>query len=1233
MADMDASINLTLNDNASAQIASLVQQFANLSGNAMPAAKAGMAEVEGASEGAGEGLRHTAESGNVLSEALEQLGTHTRTVSMGLGAMGLGAQEATEKVLGLTEALVAMSSAVPGMLAVAGALTVIAGGVNFMVDAVKDASAMQSYMATLGAAVEAQGGNWEENKEQVEQWLTTVSEASGVLRADLVPALNMLVTAGNSVHDSEVIEQAAIDLSIAKHMSLRDATNMLIQAEDGHDTRLVRLVGSVQKVVDAHGNYQQVLNAVVKATQDSVTENDSLEMAHNRLKVQIEAVSEALGDLLIPFLTQMEYELIGAIKNAELFGDIFTTVFHAVTADIEAGTKALGMFGQAMELVLKGNLAGASQSFESGANAFTSGTKSGNDAAAAAFQKWANAPEAGDQGRQSTAKAVSQFEQLNSQLDNPNGFAKATPQKGTAYDPSDAMDAEKPTDVDALTKAHQALAAAEQDQTNAQLALNASVDASLDSAQADIKTQDDAFLGYVKNLAAINSLKSAITENQQAVEEDRNSYNLVNAAYQEATQKLEALQASLKGHTQLTQADKEAVKDAENAQKEAADALDTVDKTLKDSTNTLLQHEAQLGKDTDAVNKYIDAQQKLASSLLDTQEKDNAKLQNDIATHGKSEDETLAYYTKLYQIARDAEQQDYAAHGSYDASLVQQANNAYSQMIDSEIEHYNKDYDTVKAALDKITKLQQDALNTQIQDEQKAQQQAENDIDTALNAVLTKTNNFAEAWKSLWKTITENYIKQWEQMLFPTNGTGTNSTLGGISSLFGISSSPTNSQQSQSQVQLTNATQALVKAQTQLNTDFPNLTNNVQSNTSALNQANSNVPALNTTMQTNTQGLTNNTAALTQLTQAIKSGQSSGSGSGSDSNSQGATGTPINLAGVGGQPVSAASPLAAAATNSSSNSTGPIVAGSGGSDYTPLAGFTGANPNTNNGGSPVNLSSIAGLPISASSALGKAASGAAIGTTIANLDGGDSTNASILGAIGGLFGPVGSVAGGVLGSLIGPHWGPATNYPDRSDTENYGTNLANWQGSNDNEVNGTEFNAEQQYNTTDGNLSLAQQLEQWQAQNANNVSNLTQAQQAMYQQISQLDNGNPSANLNITAEHNGVFYFADGQQMSVTDIENLESQYQAIGSSGALPTGPSYTVTRMGPNYNASNISGWSGSSADSTVTQTGNQIVVNINAPNIYGSNGINQFAQQISNLITLNNTTGAQASNNLVY
>jgi len=229
-----------------------------------------------------------------------------------------------------------------------------------------------------------------------------------------------------------------------------------------------------------------------------------------------------------------------------------------------------------------------------------------------------------------------------------------------------------------------------------------------------------------------------------------------------------------------------------------------------------------------------------------------------------------------------------------------------------------------------------------------------------------------------------------------------------------------------------------------------------------------------------------------------------------------------------------------------------------------------------------------------------AAGGAFIGGAIGNLEGAGTgaqqthaENGAIGGAIGAsaallLAGPAGwaaiaamalggAVLGGILGGAIGPHWGPATNYPDRSDTQHYGqfvSDINGWSGT----FNGTTINPDKQYDTSAGGQSLASQLVAWE-NNTSATANLTDAQKATVEQLKALGN-----NISIANEKDGMFTLGDGTKISVTDYENLVSQVQNIrnGQAGTVGASPTFYASRTYPDFNLA------------TVTDANGNVVIN---------------------------------------
>jgi hypothetical protein len=323
---------------------------------------------------------------------------------------------------------------------------------------------------------------------------------------------------------------------------------------------------------------------------------------------------------------------------------------------------------------------------------------------------------------------------------------------------------------------------------------------------------------------------------------------------------------------------------------------------------------------------------------------------------------------------------------------------------------------------------------------------------------------------------------------------------------------------------------------------------------------------------------------------------------GGTSVSQNGTPMSVNVQQVDGQQVStAASP--SGSTGISGGGIGSV--GTASSFMNSTAGLSSALKGFSSGGSAGSASGIAGLlqsleggggTDSGLSQLGMVGAGSGILSSIGRSVGGG-VGGGVFGALGAgiglnmllgggagltgtgglfammaanplLFGGV-MLAAGVLGSgIIGPHWGPSSNYPDRSDTQQYGQFYANYNGYNIN-ANGTLFNPSSQYATDLGNQSEWQQVEQW-LNNPQSLANMSgTALNQMLALKAMFDSGN--GDMQITGEKNGVFSFANGSTDSVSSFMSLMNQAAGyMGSNQSVAPIMSFNAMGAGANYMAS---------------------------------------------------------------
>lgn len=208
-------------------------------------------------------------------------------------------------------------------------------------------------------------------------------------------------------------------------------------------------------------------------------------------------------------------------------------------------------------------------------------------------------------------------------------------------------------------------------------------------------------------------------------------------------------------------------------------------------------------------------------------------------------------------------------------------------------------------------------------------------------------------------------------------------------------------------------------------------------------------------------------------------------------------------------------------------------------------------------GSALTFSAIA-------SAISGAFEGIALGQTFAKAFGTDSPVwGEALGAAGGIVGgllggsllaglglgmaagPIGALAGAAIGALIGgmigPHWGPASNYPDRSDPAvgrwDYRTFVADYTG-HSGSFDGHTVAPQGPFNAAAGGTPMTFMLEQW--LRGANFKALPAALQGVYTQLKAL--GGSRADLGIKSEYNGIFTLNSGAHVAVQTFMQLINQ-------------------------------------------------------------------------------------------
>ncbi len=1092
-----------------------------------------------------------------LAAGLREIEGHSIVAARALQVFHLEAEAGAVKVGALAEVLEGLGKAALPLLAIGAAIAVVTVGFAFLKDSVKEASEMQTQMRRISTAVEDNGESWDHAREKVEAFLSSEARFTGFSQGELRSAFNTIIEAGHSTADAYQIMTVAEDTARARGMDVEEVTQRIIQAEAGRALGLAQLDPRLKDAIKNHADLDTILTQLANdmrgqaegATNDFGTSVGRLNVAWGEFK-------EDVGTWLLPWLTDV-------VKDLTHLVDTLHNVTTAIGDATGAGDRAKA-YKDAQRGVLTQDDFTSNLPLHDGYDVFGPlgwTTRAIVNLGGADHKAHANENQAryiAEQRRKSIHAHGIHLDRDPTVGNSKGGGSEFDPSYTDAKVKSDDRTVKSQHVLDAALKSRKD---AERDAAEAvKLAVTAQDEYNAKLAEAKLKTDD-----AVKSVADLTHQRTA----------EENEIRSLTAA--QTAQKVALDQASAAQHafgeahkgSALSKGETAEWRDLSRNVTETKKAYDATTSTLRTVTN-------EYHKNGEAIRQAKVDTQALAAFEADfeRQKQADAVKNSDLVTSAygtyKQGAEAEAKYwqdkvaaavrggaamTKEYIAAQDAQtaievrgiqqRRDLQIQqidirdqeAMYAKSLSEQV--AYLQERLAYLKQFGEQYAGQEFAIQqKIATLQEQEYQKRIDDAKAALDKIQAYETSFIDNVLLKHLSLRDAFKSVFNGILADYLKTLEQMALAPDGILGKSNPA-LLKMFGMDGGAT--------------ADPVAAARNAAETKATAITT---ARTAVEDRA--------------TQATTGAATALDRLTTAAQHAASAvgsghgGGGGGLDSifgAFNASTGSGVNV-----------SPGAIAA----GNATGP--------SFDPLAGFNMGNLTP----ADVNVSSVGGTAIpggaalptdtksiggstSAAKAFGGAMQGLMIAQMVNGITGGNSTWGSVGGAVGGaFFGPVGAAVGAAIGGQFGPHWGPASNYPDRAPDggASYGQFGADWQGSNGFGSNGTNYNAQAQYNYSMGGQGLDKTMEQW----ANSAAATTDSQKALQKQIIALEGGNPNADLGVKNLHNGVWTLDNGSTISVADAQAMAAAYQA--NVGTNPMASSvFQLTRTMPDMNIGHLS------------------------------------------------------------
>lgn len=204
------------------------------------------------------------------------------------------------------------------------------------ISAAKDAAADATAQAKLAFALRKNAGASKEAIAGTEQWISSMSRATGVADDQLRPALATLVRSTGDVQKSQSALKLAMDISAATGKPLEAISNALAKGYAGQTTAIGRLVPGISKAALASGDMTKITAELNKKVGGEAA--NAAKTAEGQYKILVNNFAEAkeeLGTGLLPILSKVAVKLADGAVFVQKHSKA-TKILIGVTAGLAA---------------------------------------------------------------------------------------------------------------------------------------------------------------------------------------------------------------------------------------------------------------------------------------------------------------------------------------------------------------------------------------------------------------------------------------------------------------------------------------------------------------------------------------------------------------------------------------------------------------------------------------------------------------------------------------------------------------------------------------------------------------------------------------------------------------------------------------------------------------------------------------------------------------------------------
>jgi hypothetical protein len=207
----------------------------------------------------------------------------------------------------------------------------LVGVAAFAVKAGKAAAEDAQSQALLAKALQNSTGASTDQIAATEDWISSMSAATGVADDELRPALATLARASGDTEKAQKDLAFALDVAAATGKSVESVSEAIAKGYSGQTMSLGKLVPGIDKATLATKDMDKIMAAMATKTQGSAAAAaDTTAGKMQRMQLAMDETTESIGGALLPVMAKLSTVMLALATAAQAHPKLFQAIAAAV---------------------------------------------------------------------------------------------------------------------------------------------------------------------------------------------------------------------------------------------------------------------------------------------------------------------------------------------------------------------------------------------------------------------------------------------------------------------------------------------------------------------------------------------------------------------------------------------------------------------------------------------------------------------------------------------------------------------------------------------------------------------------------------------------------------------------------------------------------------------------------------------------------------------------------------